>query len=169
MQLVSNLASILTCITFMLYIIGKMIAISNCKYKILEEYEFCKDDDIDSRYLIDTAPDSKYKTILKIKSKHGIKKIKVYGIDRTDWVSEDGYPFRKGDLIGELKNIREDSAAYVGVELYDIGSTAYVEITRGDSVINSFIIADSGRDGSFVASHRKSKMTVGSWIYYLCN
>lgn len=162
-ETISNVSGLITCILFIAYIIGHIWTIYISKNAIFEKFEFeniTDDDDID---YIDLG--GEYGSIFSISSPNGIREVKIFGVD-LDENSEEF--FIKGDFIKKIENIKPNEKLYIKAQFMDFSSNIYLEVQRTDYIKFCFIVADSGRDGSFVQKNLKIKMPFKSWLYYLC-
>ena len=161
--LISNISAITTCTAFILYLIGHIWAIHISKNKILEkiEFEYCAYVDLDKCFNLA----GEYGQIFSVYSPEGIRNIKIYEATLS---SENINAFTKGNMLKEIKDLAPNKKQYIRAEFSDLGSNFYMEIERADYIKTSFVVTQSGKDGSLIQSQYKSKMTFTSWIYYLC-
>ena len=161
-SLISNISAIVTCIAFVLYVIGHIWSIHISKNKIFEKFEFINEDIDDVEY-IDFGK-KEYGRIFSVSSPEGIKSIKIF---KAQHQGED-FVTNKGKLLKEVKNIKPNQKVYIRANFTDVSSNIYLEIQRADYIKTSFLVADSGKDGSFQQVNYTNKMTFMSWLYYLC-
>ena len=166
-QIISNISAIFTCIMFIAYIIGHIWTIYIQKEAIFEKIDFENFDNevVDIDY-IDFTNNSESGQIFSISSPLGIRRISIYSVERDE---NSKLEFKRGKLLKSIKNISQNKKAYFKTELFDCSPSLYIEIQRADYIITSYAITDSGRDGSLVQLDYKSKMTLKSWLYYLCS
>ena len=167
-EIITNISSVFTCILFIMYIIGHIWIIYISKDKIFEklEFEYIEDKDYEKyqeNYFIDLA--GEYGSLFSISSPEGIKKIKVFGVDR---IEEPEIEYIKGHFIEEFSNIKPNEKVYFRGYFSDFSSNISLEIERGDYIKTFFIVSESERNGEIYQMNQKSKMTFKSWIYYLC-
>lgn len=161
--LISNISAIVTCTAFILYLIGHIWAIHISKNKIFEKFEFVNEKDIDNIEYIDFAEE--YGQIFSVSSPEGIRSIRIFEAQQK---SNDCFAMDKRRLLKEVKNVKPNQKIYIRANFTDISSNIYLEIKRSDYIKISFLVADSGKDGSFEQINYNSKMTFISWLYYLC-
>ena len=161
-SLISNISAIVTCVAFVLYIIGHIWSIHISKNKIFEKFEFENEEEMNGIEYINFA--KKYGRIFSVSSPEGIKSIKIFKAQQQgeDFVTD------KGKLLKEVKNIKPNQKVYIRANFTDVSSNIYLEIQRADYIKTSFLVADSGKDGSFQQVNYTNKMTFVSWLYYLC-
>lgn len=163
-ECITNIASIVTCIAFILYLVGHIWSIGVSKNKIFEKFEFENEDlELSPNEYFDFA--GEYGQLFSVSSPEGIREVKFYSID-VDGV-KDGL-IKPDKMLKRIKKIKPNQKVYARAELHDTGSNLYLEIKRNDYIKISFMVADSGKDGSFVMNNYKEKMTFLSWLYYLC-
>ena len=161
--LISNISAIVTCTAFILYLIGHIWAVHISKNKIFEKFEFVNEKDIDNIEYVDFAEE--YGRIFSVSSPEGIRNIKIF---ETQQNHDDCFEMNKGRLLKEVKNVKPNQKTYIRANFTDISSNIYLEIKRSDYIKISFLVSDSGKDGSFEQVNYNSKMTFMSWLYYLC-
>ena len=150
MKVVGNISSVITCVAFFMLILGRIWRILENKNIIFADYNFENAEVIDENdiYYIDRG--NEYGQLLSLSSPKGIRSIKIYDV-QLDYNGD----IRKLTLVDEVKHINNDVKFYIRVYLYEFCSNTYLEVERGDYVKHSFIIADSGKDGSFVPLNEK--------------
>lgn len=152
---------------FVAYMIGHIWTIFIQKEAIFEKISFENFDENMDIDCIDFTNNSDFGQIFSISSPLGIRKVSFFSVDRNE--DEDfQFDFKKGKLLKTIKNIQQNDKLYAKTELFDCFPSLYIEIQRADYIIISYAITDSGRDGSLVQLDYKCKMTLKSWIYYLC-
>lgn len=165
-QTISNVASVVTCFLFILYICGhiwRVVATKNTRYEKFDILPYGSDDinDNDNVIIVDDVGEE-----FSISSVYGIRSIKIYKVDYR-WDS--GSP----QLVSkELKNTYEDlnnnETLYVKCYLGEIVPTTQIEIERMDYTKVTFTLCSSGKTGNIFVSNYSFKMTILSLIYYLC-
>lgn len=161
--LISNISAIVTCTAFILYLIGHIWSIHISKNKIFEKFEFINED-IDNVECIDFG-EEEYGQIFSVSSPEGMKNVKIFEAEQKN---DNNFEIVKGKLLKEIKNIKPNQKIYIRAYFTDISSNIYLEIERTDYIKTSFLVADSGKDGSFQQVNYNSRMTFMSWLYYLC-
>lgn len=76
--------------------------------------------------------------------------------------------YKQGKLPATRTNISQNKKLYIKTQLREFHPSLRVEIQRNDYIITSCDITKSGKDGSLVIFDCKSRMTLKSWLYYLC-
>lgn len=165
-ETISNVSGLITCILFIAYIIGHIWTIFIQKEAIFEKINFENFDDeyIDIDY-IDFTNNSEYGQIFSISSPLGINRVSIYSVERDE---NNELEFKMGKLLKTISHIAQNDKLYIKTELFDCFPSLYIEIQRADYIITSYAITDSGRDGSLIQLDYKVKMTLKSWLYYLC-
>lgn len=166
MEHLSNIASIATVVLFVLYIIGHIYTIKQLQYSLSEQYQFEENFDFEGpkpKHYFEFSPN--IGRIFSISSKIGIKEICIY----ESFYSQEKDGRVKGSLKGKLEKIRSNEKAYIKVDTPDLGAGCFIELVKCDGVKISFGVASSGYDGSLVQTQYALKMTLKSWVYYLCS
>lgn len=167
-QIISNISSIITCALFILYVIGhiwKVFVTKNTKYEKFKVIPFNSDFDIDDNdnvVIIDNIGDE-----FSISSHYGIRNIEIYKV--TYEISDNG----SLSLISkELKSIYKDlninDTLYIRCDLGECVPTTQIAIERMDYTKVTFELYSSGKTGNILVTNYNFKMTVRSFIYYLC-
>lgn len=167
-EVVSNISSIITCILFILYIIGriwKIFVTKNLKYE-----KFIRTDtntefginSYDNVIFIDDEGEE-----FSISSSYGIRCIKFYKLSyRPSNNSLSSLASKK--LVHTHKNLNINDLLYVRCDLGECVPSIQICIERMDYVKVIFELYSSGRTGNILVRTYKYKMTIRSLIYYLC-
>lgn len=161
---ISDLASIATLLLFVAYIIGRAFRIHQMKETLTEKYQFEKDFDLDGPKTMPYLELVKDGAVFSVCSPVGIKQLRAYKAIVLPYQCE----AIKGDNIGELKDIKPNEKAFIKVDIPDLYEGCFIDIEKKDGVKISFGIATSGYDNSLIQTHYSLKMTLKSWIYYIC-
>lgn len=165
-EVISNVSALITCVLFIAYIIGHLWVIYISRNEIVEKIEFEDIEDIsileDKDYI---ELGGEHGRIFSISSPKGIKKLKVFGVNRDESLKK---PFIKGEFINEINNIRANEKVYFKGEFLWYNSNIYLEFERSDYIIVSLIVGESGKDGTATCFLYDTKMTLKSFLYYLC-
>lgn len=167
-NVVSNISSIVTCILFILYIVGriwKIFATKNLKYE-----KFIRTDTntkfginaYDNVVSIDDEGEE-----FSISSSYGIRYIKFYKLSyKTSNNNLSNLVSKK--LVYIYKDLNINDLLYVRCDLGECVPSIQISIERMDYVKVTFELYSSGRTGNILVRTYKYKMTIRSWIYYLC-
>ena len=165
-QMISNISAVVTCFLFVLYIIGHVWKISNSKHLLYEKFQIeqLAEEEI---HMLDNLVelDEEEGEIFSICSPNGMKNISVYE------ATYDGNKnrFVKGKLLHSLQNINVDEKVYFRTAIPCGIPNKYIELEKCDYVKIKFAVAQSGKNGEFIKSNHECKMTLKSWIYYMCS
>lgn len=165
-QTVCNISAVFTCILFITYIIGHIWKVKNSKKLLYENFqiEYLTNEQLGR---VDTLIDldSEQGDVFSISSPNGIRKVRVYDTS-YDCKSK---KFNKGKLLNEVKDINVDEKVYFRVIIPCGIPNKYVELEKCDYARISFVVGQSGKTGNFMRINHTCKMTLRSWIYYLCS
>lgn len=165
-QVISVIASIITCLLFVLYICGhiwKIIVTKNTRYEKFNILPYDADnfDDNDNVITVDDIGEE-----FSISSTYGIRNIEIYKMN-YEW--DDGSPkLISKELKCTYKGLNIQETLYVRCDLGEIMPTTQIEIERMDYTKVTFELCTSGKTGNIIVSSYNFKMTVRSLIYYLC-
>ncbi len=164
-QIISYISSIVTLLLFITYLIGHIWKIKQIKNTLSEQYKFESDFD-DENPPLDNYFDLSggVGQVFSVCSPNGFKQIIFYETKYND-----KNELIKGNLSHSITNIGPNEKVYAKINVPDTCEGCFVEIIKNDGIKISFGIADSGYDGSLVKTKYKFKMTLKSWIYYLCD
>ncbi|MGN0420110.1 MAG: hypothetical protein ACI4E4_06625 [Acetatifactor sp.] len=71
-------------------------------------------------------------------------------------------------ILKEFYRVEPNQRVYAHVKIPDSCARIGVEILKNDRMKIEFGIADSGKNGALVKENYKCRMTLESWVYYLC-
>ena len=165
MGLLSDIASIVTVLLFVLYTIGHIYKIKQIQYSLSERYQFERDFDNEGPKPNHYFELSNVGSVFSISSQVGIKEISIYDVN----YSQDNNTWAKGDLKGRLVKIKSNEKAYIKVDVPDLYEGCFIELVKCDGIKISFGVALSGYNGSFVQTQYSLKMTLKSWVNYMCS
>ena len=155
-NIISNVASIVTCVAFLLYLAGHIWVVLKSRHTFESQEDM---EDEDNVLLID--PIGK---IFTLQSDYGIISLKVYKFD----YNEDGrLNMTSKKLKGSYENLQKEKL-YIRCDLGEINSPTQFEIKREDYTVLSFIVQTSGKNGHIFARDFKVKLTFKGFLYHLC-
>lgn len=167
-QIISNISSIITCTLFILYVIGhiwKVFVTKNTRYEKFKVIPFNSDFDIDANdnvVIIDDIGDE-----FSISSPYGIRNIEIYKV--TYEISDNGsLSLISKELKYTYRDLNINDTLYIRCNLGECVSTTQITIERMDYTKVTFELYSSGKTGNILVSNYNFKMTVRSFIYYLC-
>ncbi len=197
-EAISIASSIITCLLFILYMIGHLLAIKNDKSIYFDDIDFIDiktffenhdfsdenvfnftDKEIDTKDILNECQ------IIKIKSKHGFRKIKAFKIDllgfyskQNNYKNQKRYINKNKQLLKEYKGINKiikesiklnkKDTLYLVIPTFEFVPPLYFEIQRNDFVKIEFCVSISGENGNPIFSSDKLKMTFMGYLFYLC-
>ena len=167
-QIVSNISSIVTCILFVLYVIGniwKVVVTQNTKYEKFKVVPYNSDFDIDGNdnvVIIDDIGEE-----FSISSTYGIRNIEIYKVN-YEFGDSGSISLISKELKSTYKDLNINDALYVRCDLGECIPTTQITIERMDYTKVTFELYSSGKTGNIRVSNYNFKMTIRSLIYYLC-
>lgn len=168
MQTVSNISAIVTCFLFVLYIIGHIWKIFITKNKKYERFQIQELDDpnemedYDNILMVDDIGE-----FFSLSSSYGIKNIKVYEV--LCEFENDDIKIMSQNLKITYANLDENETLYIRCDLGEVMPKIQFEIERADYTKVTFFLVTSGKTGNILATDYSFKMTIKSFLYYLCN
>lgn len=166
-NLISNTASILTCILFVFYLIGRLwSAIISCKtryekFQIIPHHSPKILQGFDHEVMIDTIG-----SIVEITSLTEIKKISFYRVSCS--VNDCGsLETQEKALVASYNNLHLHDKLYVTIDLGCIFPSTYIEIERQDYTKASFILGNSGKTENSIVHNYQYHLTLKGILYYL--
>lgn len=197
-EVISIASSIITCLLFILYIIGHLLAIKNDKSIYFDDIDFIdiktffenhdfSDENVfnfTDKEIVTKDNFNKFE-IIKIKSKHGFRKIKAFKIDLLGFYSEGNkyknekrYINKSKELLKEYKGIdkiikdsiklNKKDTLYFVIPTFEFVPHLYFEIQRNDFVKIEFCVSISGKNGKPIFCNDELKMTFMGYLFYLC-
>lgn len=166
-QAISNIASIVTCVAFILYLVGHMWVVLKNKHVIYEKFTvipYNSDwniEDEDNALLIDDNGCEFY-----IESEYGISEINVYKVE-YDLKADGSVQLNSRKLKSTFNNLQK-AKLYIRCDLGECIPTTQFEIKRSDYAIITFDLYESGKNGHLIIDNYKYTTTVKSFLYHLC-
>ena len=166
-NIIANISSIFTCLTFLLYLAGHIWVVFKSKHTIYEKFTVIPYnsniaiEDEDNSLIVD---DNGCEFILE--SEYGINNVNIYKVDYN--ISN------KGTLCLNSKTLKSTSSNLKTEKLFircDLGETiptTQFEIKRADYAVITFDICESGKNGHIIVCNYKYKMNLKSFLYHLC-
>ena len=163
-QVISNIASIATCILFVFYLIGhywKSINKSNMMY---EQFRMIKidDDDFEKEYDNELIIDEIGEMFL-ISTSFGIRGLKVIRLIYNDGCKE----FIEKKQVARFGKLNPLEQLFIQCDLGEVLPTTEIVMERPDYVRATFLIRSSGKTGNIVVQKAEYKRTIVSFFYYL--
>ena len=152
---ISNISAIVTCLTFLLYLSGRIWAVYKNRYTFYEEFDVIPYDsnvDIENEdnVLIVDSEGCEF----TIKSNLGIDTIKIYKLNYDSGMNK----ITSRDLVDSFDNLSR-AKLFVRCDLGEIFPTTQIEIKRSDYTIITFDIYESGKNGHLITDNYKFKLT----------
>lgn len=153
MQTISNISSIITAVTFIIYLIGRFIRISFSKYDTHERFtvykreKYGRDIDEETNFLEITSVGDEF----IVEAENDVRKIAFFRCDFEDDFSK----IKTKDKIGEWSHLGARDRLYVRCDLGEFLPSFRVEIERLDFTRVSFNLNASGKNGDLVAYNYK--------------
>lgn len=166
-QIISNISAIVTCITFLLYLIGRVLVVIKNKRIFFEKLSVIP---LDSKIDIDDEDNSliidKVGCEFTLQSEYGINNLDIYKVDYN--INEDGtLQLVSKTLKKSYKNLNKDTL-FIRCDLGETVPTTHFEIRRSDYTIISFDIMISGKTGRIITYDSKQKLTIKGFLHHLC-
>ena len=173
----SNIANGIAIVTFFAYIAGRFWKIYNSKIFIDEQFIFEDFQNIQGNiHDADVYMDFGGQDIFAVSSPSGIRTIKAYRVNIENWKTETLSSNKI--FLGQKNNINKNQKCYIQTYIPCGMPDSYlqIEIEREDYMIFSFTVSRSQKDNfplnsqeSIIKNHCEYKMTLKSWLYYLCS
>ena len=165
--IISNISSIVTCVAFMLYLIGHIWVIIKNRNNIYEkfsiiplEYEINIEDQ--NNFLIVDDIGSEF----SLESNYGINKIKIYRICYQQ--KRNGkLKYYKKNLLKTFNKLNKGKL-YIRCDLGECVPITRFVITRSDCTKIAFDLYQSGKTGEIITDHYTYKLTLTGLLYHLC-
>lgn len=163
-EIISNISAIVTCLTFLLYLSGRIWVVYKNRYTLYEDFEvipYGSNADIENEdnVLIVDSEGCEF----TIKSNFGIETIKVYKLNYDSGMNK----IISRDLVNSFENLNR-AKLFVRCDLGEILPTTQIEIQRNDYTIITFDIYESGKNGHLITDNYKFKLTFKGMLYHLC-
>lgn len=182
-QKVSEISSLITCVLFITYLVGRIWRIWESKCTQSEDIKFLPINQYDDypfdegdEYALDEYDDEsgnviyadKEGEVFSISSRLGIRKIEIYDINNK--LVEDGQliPWSKKILKSKQKFKDYFKPVYIRCNLGELYPVSLFVIQRLDYSIITFELFQSNRNGMPVKENCKCKATFRTILYYLC-
>ena len=162
---ISNIASIVTCVAFLLYLAGHIWVVVKNRHTIYEKLTVlpidCDIEEKDNVLLVDLNGAE-----FSIESDYGISKLKIYKVDYD--INNDGtLKLQSRSLKATYARLNQDKL-FIRCDLGEILPTTQFEIERSDYTIVKFDLFVSGKNGHIISANYKFKRTIKSFLYHLC-
>lgn len=165
--IISNVASIVTCIAFLLYLAGHIWVIIKNKDTIYEKLTVIPfDSKIDimgeDNILIVDSDGCEF----TLQSDYGINSLNVYKV--VNAINEEGIQqLESKELKKTFKNLNKDKL-YIRCNLGELLPTTQFEIKRDDYTTITFDLVQSGKNGHIIVCNFKMQLTFKGLLYHLC-
>lgn len=165
MDMIANIASVVTCVSFSLYLAGRIwIAIKNIctSYERFAVLPFdCDMENEDNILIVD---DNGHR--FSLESPYGINNLWIYKVDYE--INQDGtLKQRSADIVSTYSKLNKDKL-FIQCDLGEILSTTRFKVERSDYAVVTFDVYVSGKNGHVMTSNHIHKTTIKSFLYYLC-
>ena len=164
-DLISNIASIVTCVAFILYLVGHVWAVwknGHTRHEKVTVVPFASQEDIEDEdaFLEIDEIGSQF----TLQSDYGIKSLKVYKYDQNE---DETLNLASKKLKGSFENLQTDTL-YIRCDLGEVVPPVVFEVEREDYTTISFSVMESGKNGHVLARDYKFTMTFKGFLYHLC-
>lgn len=164
---ISNVSSIVTCVSFILYLIGHIWVVLKNRNIIYEKFTVIPYDssiDIEAMNNILLVDDKGCE--FSLESEYGIDEIKIYKVKYD--INKDGtLHFNNKELKKRFTKLHKEKL-YIRCDLGETIPTTQIEIKRSDYARITFDLYESGRNGQIVTCNKKYRMSFISFLYHLC-
>ncbi len=160
----SNLSSIITCVLFIFFLIGKCFTIKRALMSYQENFTLSISSEKINLNIVDSwdVSDNNTKIPLILSSNDGLIYVKCYKYR----FNESTHKFKKGDLVYEYHNLKKSQ----GLEILSDFPEGYphfiLEYLRFDYVKCVCFLAYNGKNGFFV-DNVSNRLTFRAFLYYL--
>lgn len=164
-NIISNVASIVTCIAFLLYLIGHIWVVAKNRYTIYERLlvlPFDSEIEDEDNVLIVDINGAEF----SLESDYGIKNLNIYKVEYD--VGQDGTMLPKERTLKSTWSNLNQEKLFIRCDLGEVLPTTQFEIERSDYTIVTFDLFVSGKNGHIIAANYKYKTTFKSFLYHLC-
>lgn len=166
-QVISNISSIVTCVAFILFLVGHIWVVLKNKYTIYEKFTVVPyDSNIDIEDEDNTLIVDDNGCEFSIESDYGISEIKIYKVDYD--INSNGSLHSDNRKLKSTFNNLQKEKLYIRCDLGECIPTTQFEIKRSDYAIINFDLYESGKNGHLITCNYKYKMTLKSLLYHLC-
>lgn len=166
-SIISNVSSIVTCVAFILYLVGHIWVVLKNKHTIYEKFTVVPyDSNIDIEEEDNTLIVDDNGCEFSIESEYGISEIKIYKVD-YDINSDGTLKLISRKQKSSFSNLKQEKL-FIRCDLGEFIPTTQFEIKRSDYAVITFDIYESGKNGHIIVCNYKYKMTPKSFLYHLC-
>jgi hypothetical protein len=164
MQTISNISSIITAVTFIVYLIGRFIRIGFSKYNTHERFTVFKREksgrniDEETNFLEITSIGDEF----IVEAENDVRKITFFRCNLENDLSK----IKSMDKIGEWGHLGAHEKLYVRCDLGEFLPFIRIEIERLDFTRVSFNINASEKNGDLVAYNYKYTTGIKGFLYY---
>lgn len=164
LQVISNISSIITAVTFIVYLVGRLIRISFSKYNtherftVYERQKTGRDIEEETNYLEISAIGDEF----IVEAENDVRKITFFRCELEDNFSK----IKSMDKIGEWGHLGAHEKLYVRCDLGEFLPFIRIEIERLDFTRVSLNINESGKNGDLVAYNYKYTTGIKGFLYY---
>lgn len=164
---ISNIASIVTCLAFLMYLAGHIWTVIKSKDNIYENFSVVPYDseiDIeneDNVLIVDSVGSEFF-----IESNYGINNVNIYKINYS-FKNEEAPKIISRELVKTFKGLKNEKL-FIRCDLGEIINTTQIEIKRSDYTRITFDIYESGKNGHIVINNYKYRLTFLGLLYHLC-
>lgn len=166
-DMISNVASIVTCVAFLLYILGHIFIMIKDKHTVYEKFKtipYMSDIDIedeDNCLIVDNNGCS-----FIIESEYGIKNITIYKVD-YELGKKGKLKLKDRKQITSFCNLNQEKL-YIRCDLGELIPTKQFRIKRSDYSVVTLELYESGKNGHINVCSYNSRITLKSFLYHLC-
>lgn len=166
-QIISNVSSIVTCVAFILYLVGHIWVVLKNRNNIYEKltvvpYNSTIDIEDEDNILIVDDNGCEF----SIESEYGISNINIYKVD-YDIKSDGTLRLNDKKIKSTYSNLKKEKL-FIRCDLGEIIPTTQFKIKRSDYAIITFELYQSGKNGHILICNYKYRMTLKSFLYHLC-
>lgn len=165
---VGNISAIVTCFLFILYIIGhiwKAFITRHTKFEKFQIQELNENDDLegyDNILIVDNIGET-----FSLSSSYGIRNIKIYEV--SCGIGNDGKIEIQSKKLREVyPQLDICEPLYIRCDMGELMPRIQLEIERADYTKVTCFLGTSGKNGHMIAYEYSFKMTLKSFLYYLC-
>lgn len=166
-QIISAVSSVVTCLTFLLFLAGRILVLFKNRLTLYEKISvipFDSNIDIEDEDNILIVDDVGHEFTLE--SDYGINKIEVYKVDYC-FEDDDKMSLKSKSLKATYTKLNKDKL-YVRCDLGEVIPTTQIKVKRADYAVITFDLCESGKNGHILVNNYKVKNTFKSILYYLC-
>lgn len=164
LQVISNISSIITAVTFIVYLVGRFIRISFSKYNtherftVYERQKTGRDIEEETNYLEISAIGDEF----IFEAENDVRRITFFRCELED----NFIKIKSMDKIGEWGHLSAHEKLYIRCDLGEFLPFIRIEIERLDFTRVSFNLNASGKNGDLVAYNYKYTTGIKGVLYY---